>query len=195
MSTARDRREALRIGAAIVAKKLIARLTEGKVTKKRRPRRWWVKPWLEKRQTRGASATLLREWAEETPDDLHNHLRMSKDAFSWLLAEVTPRIERRDTWFRQATPARAKLEMSLRYLATGDNISTLSALYRIPKSSFSSFFPEVCQAIFDALKRFIQVCSQFYGRIRIYNGCVGLRTQGVSGLRAPQIQGGSSELS
>lgn len=49
--------------------------------------------------------------------------------------------------------------MTLRYLATGDNIGTLSALYRIPRSTFSVFLPEVCEAIYNSGKFYNSKCK------------------------------------
>ena len=46
--------------------------------KKRRPRRWWVKPWIGRREQLGASTQLLVELAAEDSDSYRNHLRMSK---------------------------------------------------------------------------------------------------------------------
>ena len=47
--------------------------------------------------------------------------------------------------------------MSLRYIANGDNISAPGASYRVPKSTFCTFFPEVSAAIYNALEELIQV--------------------------------------
>lgn len=122
-----------------------------------RRRRFWVSPWVARRDEQGASSSLLQEWAEETPEDYRNHLRVDREQFEFLLGRVGPVIQRKDTRFRDAIPARVKLQMTLRYLATGDNFRTLSALYRVPKSTFSAFLPEVCEAIYSALEEFIQV--------------------------------------
>ena len=82
---------------------------------------------------------------------------MSECQFQYLLEKVGPVIQKQDTTFRKALPAATKLEMVLRYLATGDKLSTLSALYRVDKGTLSKFLPETCDAIYSALKPFIQV--------------------------------------
>jgi len=46
--------------------------------KKRRPRRWWVKLWIGRREQLGASTQLLVELATEDSDSYRNHLRMSE---------------------------------------------------------------------------------------------------------------------
>lgn len=62
-----------------------------------------------------------------------------------------------DTQMRDALTPQLKLEVTLRYLATGDSFASLQYLYRVPKCTISNFIPEVCQAIYDALKDFIKV--------------------------------------
>ena len=87
-------------------------------------------------------------------------MRMSEEQFSWLLEKVTPRIKKQDTRFREALSPRIKLQVTLRYLASGDNLRTLSALYRVPKTTVSRFIPEVCTAVYAALEDFIKVRSR-----------------------------------
>lgn len=58
---------------------------------------------------------------------------------------------------RAALPAKLKLEVALRYLATGDSYKTLQYMYRVGRSSICEFIPEVFQAIFEALQEYIQV--------------------------------------
>jgi len=58
---------------------------------------------------------------------------------------------------RKAIPSTVKLQVVLRYLASGDSISSLQYLYRVPKNTISSFLEEVLDAIYLKLKDFIQV--------------------------------------
>lgn len=58
---------------------------------------------------------------------------------------------------REAIPPRNKLEIVLRYLATGDSFASLEALYRVPKPTISKFLPEVLRAISEGLQNFLQV--------------------------------------
>ena len=128
-------------------------------------RRWWVKPWIGRRNESGAAATVLREWVEETPEDFRGHLRMSAAQFEDLLEKVSPVIQKADTSCRDAVPARIKLASTLRYLATGDQMSSVSSLYRIGKSTLSTFVPEVCGAICKSLASYIQVGTQKEKRV------------------------------
>ena len=53
---------------------------------------------------------------------------------------------------REAIPAGEKLAMTLRFLATGESYSSLHYQFRISVSSIALIVPEVCQAVYDALK-------------------------------------------
>jgi hypothetical protein len=64
---------------------------------KRTKRRWWVKPWIMRRNTLGASNTLLVECTDEDRDMYKNHLRMSREQFFELLSKVKPCIEKKET--------------------------------------------------------------------------------------------------
>ncbi|XP_031350806.1 protein ALP1-like [Photinus pyralis] len=66
-------------------------------------------------------------------------------------------IKKQDTLMRAAVEPRIKLQITLRYLATGDSFSTLEHMYRIPKSTISKFLPEVLKAIYEGLKDFIKM--------------------------------------
>lgn len=125
--------------------------------KKRKPRRWWVRPWILRRRYEGASVKLLVEWARDDLDTYKNHLRMSEEKFEELLLKVSTSIQKKKTLLRDALPARLKLQVTLKYLATGDSFPSLSALYRVPKNSISQFLPDVCKAIYHSLEDFIKV--------------------------------------
>lgn len=97
------------------------------------------------------------ELATDDLDAYKNHLRMSEEKFEELLQKVSPFIQKKTTLLRDALPARIKLQVVLRYLATGDSFPSLGALYRLPKNSISQFLPHVCKAIYNSLEDFIKV--------------------------------------
>jgi hypothetical protein len=59
---------------------------------------------------------------------------------------------------KAAIPARLKLEVILRFLASGDYFSSLALLFRIPACTISRFLPETLQSIINALDSFVKVC-------------------------------------
>ncbi|KAJ8909693.1 hypothetical protein NQ315_011427, partial [Exocentrus adspersus] len=101
-----------------------------------RNKRVWIRPWLARRNTHGASNMLLKELAVEDVPEYRNCMRMTPDCFNLLLQKINRIIQKTDTTMRMALPAKTKLEITLSYLATGN---------------------KVCDAIYDALKDFIKV--------------------------------------
>ena len=65
--------------------------------KKKLKKRRWVKPWIMRRNTLGASNTLLVEWTSEDRDMYKNHLMVSREQFFELSSKVKPYIEKQDT--------------------------------------------------------------------------------------------------
>ena len=58
----------------------------------RRARRWWVRPWIERRRLFGQYDTLFQELDRESGGDYMGYIRMDRNLFSELLLRVTPRI-------------------------------------------------------------------------------------------------------
>lgn len=83
--------------------------------------------------------------------------RMSKDQFEYLLERISSRIQKQHTVMRQPISSRTKLEITLKYLATGDSFQTLSQFFRVPTSTISVFLVDVLQAIYVALQGYIKV--------------------------------------
>jgi len=115
-------------------------------------KRIWVRKWIERRDTLGATNGLLKELEFEDPKEYFATLRMSENYFNFLLTKVQPQIQRSDTNLRNAIPARTKLQAVLCFLATGCSLRTLAHLFRLSKSTISEFIPEVCIAIYESLK-------------------------------------------
>lgn len=128
----------------------------------RKKRRWWVRPWIQRRAELGASSMLLKELREEDPETYRNTMRMPNSKFDELLELVIPLIRKQDTNMRQAIPCKTKLEITLRCLATGDSFRSLSLLFRVPHNSISVFLPEVLAAIYEVLQPFIKVRYHVY---------------------------------
>jgi hypothetical protein len=120
-------------------------------------RRVWVKDWVSRRETLGASSTLFHELSVEDPLEYKRQLRMTVEQFDELLSSVEPHIAKRDTVMRNAITARQKLEVTLRYLASGDSFQSLSLLFRIPATTISRFLPEVLQGIINVLQPYLKV--------------------------------------
>ncbi|KAL4084943.1 hypothetical protein QTP88_027809 [Uroleucon formosanum] len=148
----------VRVGLLLICDLLREELLKFK-SKKTKKRRLWTRKWILRRNTLGASTNLLKELSVEDPKSFYNHLKMNEDMFLYLLKKVFPYIQKENTNMREALPARLKLEIVLRFLATGDSFASLSALYRVPKCTISCFLLDVLEAIYKALENFIKVPS------------------------------------
>ncbi|XP_026497887.2 uncharacterized protein LOC113402004 [Vanessa tameamea] len=178
----------------VLKKKLITSL-------KKKKKRFWMRNLLKSRKMHGASNTLcanLNPALECDVEDHDNFFRIPKNLFDDLLRKVEKRIEKKDTLFREALPARLKLEVTLRYLATGDSYKSLYYLFRVSPSIMSSFIPEVCDALYDALADYIKVpnTEQKWMDIKTgfqlkwnFPGCIGAIDGKHINLRAPACSG------
>jgi hypothetical protein len=108
--------------------------------KQRRKRRWWVQDWIKKRSMFGVSKTLLEELRLEDKESYRSHLRICEEQFNYLLSIVKPLITKEDTIMREALPADLKLQITLRYLATGDHFQLCSTCTVCPRHLFPDVF-------------------------------------------------------
>lgn len=58
----------------------------------RQPRRWWVKPWVQRRQMQGQYYHLFEELDRETLMDYKGYIRIDRELFAEILQRVGPRI-------------------------------------------------------------------------------------------------------
>ena len=113
-----------------------------------RKKRLWVRDWTGRRDSRGASALLLKELADEDVNEYKICLRMTPEKFDALLGMVALKLERQNTQMRDAISP-------LHFMATGNSHRILQYFFRVSKPSISNFIPEVCDAIYDSLREFI----------------------------------------
>ena len=104
--------------------------------KSRRKRRWWMTSVFRSRD-RYSGSDLLCDLRVE---NLHfrTFCRMSYSDFDALINLVGPRISKKDTSFRKAIPVAERLAVTLRFLASGDSLASLSCLFRMSKQSIST---------------------------------------------------------
>lgn len=86
-------------------------------------------------------------------------MRLSTENFENLLCLTRSMIQKQDTNIRMALPAKLKLEITLRFLATRDSFKSLQYLLRVPACSISKCLPEVLDAIAEALKSYLKVSN------------------------------------
>lgn len=120
--------------------------------KRRRPKRWWIKPWLARKEMKG-NLSLVDEFSRDIDEKSYkNILRMDESTFNMLLHKIKDDIGKKDTNFRNCISAKEKLIITLRYPATGESFRSLMYAFRISDSTISLFIPAVCTAIYKHLK-------------------------------------------
>lgn len=123
-----------------------------------------IREWIKRRNLFGASATFLKEVELEDPETFRNHLRLTTNQFQELLSVVEHSIKKKDTLMGAALEHRIKLQITLRYLATGDSFSTLEHMYRIPKTTISKFLPQAIAKGFEDRWQFPKCCGALDGK-------------------------------
>lgn len=89
--------------------------------------------------------------------EFDNFCRMSYSDFEFLLQKISPMISKQDTDFREAIPAKFRLAITLRFLASGDSYKSLHYLFKVSVSMISIIIREVCRALNEILKDLIKV--------------------------------------
>jgi len=127
---------AKRKSAKIVCALLTNELQRLKNVKKKK--RVWVRDWIKKRNTLVATNNICRELSLEDQSGYRNFFRIDPSLHLYLLSKIKVAIQKNDTNMTLAIPAESKLNVTLRFLATGDSFSSLQYLFRIPKNTISN---------------------------------------------------------
>lgn len=93
----------------------------------------------------------------EPSGEFENVTRMSLSDFEYLLTLISPIILKQDTQLRDSIPAKIRLAITLRFLATGDSYKSLHFLFKVSSQIISKIVPEVCAAINQVLKNEVKV--------------------------------------
>jgi len=104
-----------------------------KLRRRRRQRSCWTRSWLLRRE-HSISSTLVRELIAEDGAEYRGMFRMQESDFQFLLNLVSPIIAKQDTLLRESIPATERLQVTLRYLATGIQLfcfSTYSVVHSL----------------------------------------------------------------
>ncbi|KAG6455105.1 hypothetical protein O3G_MSEX009042 [Manduca sexta] len=138
-----------RIGLALA----LLYVSEGVETEKRK--------WIKKRKRKKVLNAIPKVNLVKEPgtDEFRDSLRMDSDCFQELLWLVRPFITKQDTIMRLSVPARDRLIVTLRYLATGQSYREIGIQSGISLQLISKIIPETCAAIYKVLKKEIKMPS------------------------------------
>ncbi|XP_025266672.1 protein ANTAGONIST OF LIKE HETEROCHROMATIN PROTEIN 1-like [Camponotus floridanus] len=92
------------------------------------------------------------------------------ESFDELLNLVEPIIRKQETNFRKPISSTIRLLITLRYLASGDLMSSLAMSYRLGKSTVSGIIQDTCQAIWEVLQHRVLFQSSQQGWKKIVDG-------------------------
>ena len=86
-----------------------------------------------------------------------NFTRMSPSEFEFVINFIGGKISEENTAFRKSISVQERLALTLRFLASGDSYVSLQYLFKISKQAISCIVPEVCEALVEKSKDYIQV--------------------------------------
>lgn len=100
---------------------------------------------------------VFQEMLAEPSNEFHNFCRMSYTDFELLLQKVGPIISKKDTKWRDSIPAKVRLAVTLRFLASGDSYRSLHYLFKISSQIISEIVQEVCAALWEVLRDYVKI--------------------------------------
>ena len=121
----------------------------------RRRRRRWTRDWVLRRPVHN---TLYREIAEEDEGKFRQAFRMPPATFKKLLSYIAEDIKKKDTTMRSPINIETRLQICLRYLASGANFRTLEDIFRVPHNTISGIVSETAEAIWNRLRPIYLTC-------------------------------------
>ena len=77
---------------------------------------------------------------------------MNTATFEELVEKLRPFITKQTTRLRKPISAEEQVAITIRYLATGESYESLQYQFRVEESTISGIIPQVCKAIYIALK-------------------------------------------
>ncbi|KYQ46677.1 hypothetical protein ALC60_01018 [Trachymyrmex zeteki] len=109
-----------------------------------RKRKFWVRPMFTQRMRhlQGASDNLVVEMQTTDREKFFNYFRMTPELFEELLSLVGPLIEKQELC-RVPISSRTRLQLVLRWLASGDSMASLSYAFRIGANTASKIIIDV----------------------------------------------------
>lgn len=153
------------------------------IEKRGKKRQFWVRPIFteERRLMQGVSDNLARELEILDPEKFFNYFRMDFDTFEKLFNIVKPLITKHYI-VRTPISARIRLQLTVRYLASGDSMVSLSYAFCIAHNTVSKIISETCEVIWSSLKDrvFLQPAASNWEKISDdfenicnFNHCIG----------------------
>ena len=121
--------------------------------KKSKPRRFWVRDMLKRRQQYSQYHSLVKELELFDREYFFKYLRMSPERFEHLVKLVSPYIKKKECRSRKPLSPAERLVITLRFLATGDSQLSQAFNFRIGRSTACNVIKETCGGIWRAMNQ------------------------------------------
>lgn len=157
--------------------------SERKIIINKSKRKYWVRPifTIERRLAQGASNNLVNELQQQDHENFVNYFRMEPAFFKKLLQLVGPSIIKQSA-VRKPIPPEMRLHITIRYLASGDSMRSISYAFRVGHNTVSKIVSETCEVIWKCLKDTVfinnneeswQNVADNFERLWNYPNCIG----------------------
>ncbi|CAN7992083.1 unnamed protein product, partial [Ixodes hexagonus] len=110
----------------------------------------WAREWVLDKQT-AMQNSLVPELRLTGPRAYRELLRMDETTFKEVLDCIGPLIEKEDTNMRESVKPDTRLELTLRFLATGESQKSLAYQFRLAPATVHEALWETCHAICNTL--------------------------------------------
>ncbi|CAN7987440.1 unnamed protein product, partial [Ixodes pacificus] len=108
------------------------------------------------------------------PNEFRRYLRMTPEVFQRLADGIRVDVQKQDTVMRTAISAEDRLEMTLRFLASGDSLRSLYYQYLAGHSTVHSIVYSMCTALYNYLRqRYWRGVARKFEEIWNYPHCLG----------------------
>ncbi|KYM98502.1 Putative nuclease HARBI1 [Cyphomyrmex costatus] len=122
-------------------------------------KRYWVEPIFQERRLHGFYHAIFPIITLQD-SRFRNYFRMSVTQFEELLCMIAPFITKQ-TVIREPISAEERLCMTLRFLASGDSMTSISYQYLVGLTTVSKIIEETCNTIWNCLvKKVLPSCSK-----------------------------------
>ncbi|XP_070515353.1 uncharacterized protein [Cardiocondyla obscurior] len=115
-------------------------------------KRYWVAPIFKTRKLHGFYHAILPNIILED-STFKNYFRMSTTQFEELLQIVEPHLRKQITPFREPISAAERLCLTLRYLAAGDSMRSISYQYLIGVTTMCNIIHDTCDVIWSLIQK------------------------------------------
>ncbi|XP_050024674.2 uncharacterized protein [Dermacentor andersoni] len=126
--------------------------------KRRRQRRWWVRPALQEREQLGHATQMLLLLRDRDVEYYREYLRMPPRIFDTLVQLVGPQNRKKDTNFRKAISPEHRLVQSVRFLAAGETLRSSCFSFLNGRSTACGILSSVCQVLWHVLRPLYVAC-------------------------------------